>query len=202
MCLNENDLYLVTPLIKVYSTIITLTHRHITYINFKYISGIAVADLNEDGVLEIFISHDRYKNKTFSVYQNVMNDSNWIRVMPLTKHGAPARGSVVTLTLSDALQRRIVIGGDCSFMCQSEPVAHFGVGDKIVKEVEIIWPDGHKFRHFLYRNDNRKTLVVTYSGNVRYINFDTESEPYVSDASFKQWCYCVWYLVLLYHYIF
>lgn len=123
-----------------------------------------------------------FREKTFSIFENRENVFNWIRVVPLTKTDSFARGSIVTLTLGTYEERQIVIGGDCSYMCQSEPVAHFGLGIDVAKEVEIIWPDGHRIRKLLNDNDNKQTLIIAYSGNVSYMGVATTLEVEVSLA--------------------
>lgn len=134
------------------------------------ISGIAAADLDGDGLLELFVSHTLHRDRTFSIFEETRNDSNnWIRVFPLTKFGAPARGAMVTVTLSDFSKRSVVIGADCSYKCQSEPVAHFGLGKTFAKVIIIAWPDGHQIKVYLTQHDVRHVLLVTYYGRKEYL---------------------------------
>jgi hypothetical protein len=71
------------------------------------------------------------------------NDGDWLRVRPLTTTGAPARGAHVRLETDAGRQVRIVDGGS-GYLCQSEPVAHFGLGDATPRRVTIRWPDGRE----------------------------------------------------------
>lgn len=125
------------------------------------------ADINSDGLIELLVGHYPYNQKTFSILSVNYSVNNWIRIMPLTIYGAPARGSLVSLTIRDN-ERRVVIGGDCSYLCQSEPVAHFGLDQDYARELSVTWPNGHKIHRFLYKRDHKQTLIINYSGIVTY----------------------------------
>ena len=60
------------------------------------------------------------------------------------KTGAPARGSSVRLFLDNRSSQMRVIDAGSGYLCQMEPVAHFGLGSKmpLSMTVEIRWPDG------------------------------------------------------------
>ena len=122
--------------------------------------------------MELFISNQHVGGQTLSVFHESNQDSgfNWIRVFPKTKYGAPARGTMVTVTLTDSSKRSVVIGADCSFMCQSEPLAHFGLGKEFASEMTMVWPGGHIKKMFLHLSDNNKVLIVEHSGSIRYID--------------------------------
>ena len=91
---------------------------------------------------------------------------NWLRIAPLTKEEAPARGSKVTLTLDNFRTLTVIINGGCSRACQTEPVAHFGLANNAPRELDVTWPDGHKIRKFLSEKELRKTLRIAYTGQV------------------------------------
>ena len=61
---------------------------------------------------------------------------------PLNKNGAPARGATVTLT-SNLREHSKTIDAGSGYLCQMEPVAHFGIrkGEKDFK-VSIKWTNG------------------------------------------------------------
>ena len=105
-------------------------------------TGAAVADIDGDGRLELLISHGESAPQPLSFYRPYPNDNAWLRVMPLTSAGAPARGAVVTCTAKGRTQRRAICAGS-GYLCQMEPVAHFGLGAvHSVERVEVRWPDG------------------------------------------------------------
>lgn len=118
-------------------------------------TGALAADVDGDGRLELVLGHGTGPHGTsagpggeaapgpaLSLYRAPPNDHGWLRVMPLTAAGAPARGAVVRLTAEGSTQQRIICGGG-GFLCQMEPVAHFGLGDAShVDALEVAWPDG------------------------------------------------------------
>ncbi len=54
--------------------------------------------------------------------------NSWLRVIPRTKFGAFARGAkVVVYTKKSGPHTRIIDGGS-GYLCEMEPVAHFGLG--------------------------------------------------------------------------
>ncbi len=105
-------------------------------------TGAAVADLDGDGRLELLIAHGESGMQPLTLYHTPRNGNHWLRVLPLTLHGAPARGALVTLEAGKRVQRRVIDGGS-GYLCQMEPVAHFGLGlIEQVQRVSIRWPDG------------------------------------------------------------
>lgn len=91
-------------------------------------TGASVADLDGDGRLELLIAHGEAHAQPLSLYHVVPNDNHWLRVLPLTPHGAPARGAIVTIQAGERQQKRAIDTGS-GYLCQMEPVAHFGLGE-------------------------------------------------------------------------
>ncbi|MDX2097236.1 MAG: ASPIC/UnbV domain-containing protein, partial [Leptolyngbyaceae cyanobacterium bins.59] len=107
-------------------------------------TGMAIGDFNRDGFLELLIAHGERTAQPLSLYQVVPNDNHWIRVMPLTAQGAPARGAVVTLVTEQRIQRRAINAGS-GYLCQMEPVAHFGLGSQTqITRIQVRWLDGRQ----------------------------------------------------------
>ena len=108
-------------------------------------TGAAVADMDGDGRLELLIAHGESAMQPLSLYHTPQNDNHWLRVLPYTIHGAPARGALVTLESNGRIQRRVIDSGS-GYLCQMEPVAHFGLGSATqIDRVEVRWPDGAMF---------------------------------------------------------
>jgi hypothetical protein len=106
-------------------------------------TGAAVCDIDGDGVLELLIARGECEAqplglfKVFAAFGN-----NWLRVRPLTRFGAPARGAIVLAQAAGRIRIKGVSGGS-GYLCQLEPVAHFGFGPDVRPErVQIVWPDG------------------------------------------------------------
>jgi hypothetical protein len=105
-------------------------------------TGAVVADVDGDGRLELFIAHGESGAQPLSVYRWGNQNNHYLRVSPLTKQGGPARGAVVVVLGTDRNQRRVVDTGS-GYLCQMEPVAHFGMGaSEQPVTVEVTWPDG------------------------------------------------------------
>jgi hypothetical protein len=106
-------------------------------------TGAVVGDFNHDGRLELLIAHGESGLQPLTLYAPHPNLSHWLRVLPLTRHGAPARGAVVRLHSRNRAQVRAIDAGS-GYLCQMEPVAHFGLGPEPDDElaVEVYWPDG------------------------------------------------------------
>jgi hypothetical protein len=105
-------------------------------------TGAAVGDFDHDGRLELLIAHGESSAQPLTLYRARANVNHWLRVLPLTQHGAPARGAVVVLEMFGRIQRRAIDAGS-GYLCQMEPVAHFGLGKQTqVNRVRVHWPDG------------------------------------------------------------
>ncbi len=105
-------------------------------------TGAVAADIDGDGRLELVLAHGDGTAQPLSIYRAEANHHGWLRVMPLTPHGAPARGAMVSLVAQGRRQRRVICAGS-GYLCQGEPVAHFGLGPcHEVERIEVRWPDG------------------------------------------------------------
>ncbi|XP_021354432.1 cartilage acidic protein 1-like [Mizuhopecten yessoensis] len=88
----------------------------------------------------------------------------WVRIIPKTRFGAPARGSKVTLVLAGGIMMTQVIGGGSGYRGQMEPVAHFGIGQTPdVLLLEIQWPDGKIHQREMGVSDLNKVHEVHWS---------------------------------------
>jgi len=105
-------------------------------------TGAAVADIDGDGRLELLITHGESAPQPLSYYQMPANGNHWLRIRPLTRSGAPARGALVTIQQGDRITASVIDGGS-GYLCQMEPVAHFGLGQNTsIDQVSIQWPSG------------------------------------------------------------
>lgn len=108
-------------------------------------TGAAVGDFDGDGRLELMISHGESSPQPLTLYvtTDATKANGWLRVLPLTRWGAPARGAVVRLTMRSGRAQIRAIDAGSGYLCQMEPVAHFGLGTQTdLDRVEITWPDG------------------------------------------------------------
>ena len=108
-------------------------------------TGAAVSDIDNDGILELLVAHGESGMQPLSLYKaDIKEKFNYIRIQPLNKFGAPARGATVTL-ISNLRKHSKTIDAGSGYLCQMEPVAHFGLrkGEKI-RSVVIQWTNGQK----------------------------------------------------------
>ncbi len=122
-------------------------------------TGAAVGDFDQDGRLELVMTRG---DSPPLLARWAENDSAWLRVRPLTRFGAAARGAFVRLVSGGRIQVRTICGGSGS-LCQMEPVAHFGLGtQRAIESVQIVWPDGTlaKIEH----PEACREIVVRYPG--------------------------------------
>ena len=109
-------------------------------------TGAAVGDFDGDGRLELVIAHGESGAQPLSLYHTIANTNSWLRILPLTAQGAPARGAIVTLVAGGRQQIRAIDAGS-GYLCQMEPVAYFGLGKETqIDFVEVRWLDGKVFR--------------------------------------------------------
>ncbi|NJO40514.1 MAG: CRTAC1 family protein [Cyanobacteria bacterium CRU_2_1] len=105
-------------------------------------TGAAIGDFDGDGRLELIIAHGESGEQPLSLYHSSANSNAWLRVLPLTAQGAPARGAIVKLIANGRIQSRAIDAGS-GYLCQMEPVAHFGLGTNLaIDAVEVHWLDG------------------------------------------------------------
>ncbi len=104
-------------------------------------TGALVGDFDQDGSLELLLCHGESEMAPLTLYR-APSSGHSCRVLPLTAAGAPARGARVTLRAKAREQTRIIDAGS-GYLCQMEPVAHFGlVPNSSCDWIEVIWPDG------------------------------------------------------------
>jgi hypothetical protein len=121
-------------------------------------AGAAVADIDGDGVLELLVAHG--DGSALALYKSPLAAGHgWLRILPQTRFGAPARGAAVRAEIGGRTRVKVIDGG--SGLCQMEPVAHFGLGRETrVDRVTVTWPDGSSLS--FREPDLNSTYVVPY----------------------------------------
>jgi len=120
-------------------------------------TGAAIADIDNDGILELLVSHGESGLQPLSLYKsNIKKPFKFLRILPKTTFDAPARGATVILNTNMRNHAKTIDAGS-GYLCQMEPVAHYGLrnGEK-VNSVTIKWADGSS------DNFNIKQLNKTY----------------------------------------
>ncbi|XP_078499691.1 cartilage acidic protein 1 isoform X1 [Lissotriton helveticus] len=126
-------------------------------------TGGAVTDFDGDGMLDLILSHGESMAQPLSVFRgNQGSSNNWLRVIPHTKFGAFARGAKVVLyTKKSGAHLRIIDGGS-GYLCEMEPVAHFGLGKDEASSLEVTWPDGRFVSRTVAQDEMNSVLHIPY----------------------------------------
>ena len=91
----------------------------------------------------MLVSHGESWDQPLSLYKaKVDPDNKYLRIKPLNQYGAPARGATVTL-ISNLRKHSKTIDSGSGYLCQMEPVAHYGIrkNEKDIK-IKIKWTNG------------------------------------------------------------
>ena len=124
-----------------------------------YGTGAAVADIDNDGILELLVSRGESKEQPLTLYKaKIDKQTKYLRIKPINKFGAPARGATVTL-LSNQRKHSKTIDSGSGYLCQMEPVAHYGIrkNEKDFR-VEVKWTNGSK--DIITINSLNQTIIV------------------------------------------
>ncbi|XP_036742391.2 cartilage acidic protein 1 isoform X4 [Manis pentadactyla] len=126
-------------------------------------TGGVVTDFDGDGMLDLILSHGESMAQPLSVFRGSQGFSNnWLRVVPRTRFGAFARGAKVVLyTKKSGAHLRIIDGGS-GYLCEMEPVAHFGLGKDEASSVEVTWPDGKMASRSVASGEMNSVLEIPY----------------------------------------
>ncbi|XP_052041592.1 cartilage acidic protein 1 [Apodemus sylvaticus] len=126
-------------------------------------TGGVVTDFDGDGMLDLILSHGESMAQPLSVFRgNQGFSNNWLRVVPRTRFGAFARGAKVVLyTKKSGAHLRIIDGGS-GYLCEMEPVAHFGLGRDEASSVEVTWPDGKMVSRGVASGEMNSVLEILY----------------------------------------
>ncbi|KAM6067417.1 cartilage acidic protein 1 isoform 4-T4 [Chlamydotis macqueenii] len=126
-------------------------------------TGGAVTDFDGDGMLDLILSHGESMAQPISIFKGTQGTgNNWLRVIPRTRFGAFARGAkVVLFTRRSGAHLRIIDGGS-GYLCEMEPVAHFGLGRDEASSLEVTWPDGRVVARAVASSETNSVLEVPY----------------------------------------
>ena len=103
--------------------------------------GLAVGDLDNDGGQDLLVTRIAAPAR---VYHNVAPRGHWltVRVVDPACGGRDAYGAEVTVS-AGGRRRTVWVNPSQSYLCSSDPRAHFGLGPTLrVEGVNVVWPDG------------------------------------------------------------
>ncbi|XP_029303136.1 cartilage acidic protein 1a [Cottoperca gobio] len=140
-------------------------------------TGGTVTDLDGDGQLELLLAHGESAQQPISIFKVTQGSSNnWLRVIPRTQFGSFARGAKVTAFTSQSGAHTRIIDGGSGYLCEMEPVAHFGLGTSEVTVLEVSWPDGSSITRTLQPGEMNSVVEVAYpkEGETSLLANDTQ----------------------------
>lgn len=107
--------------------------------------GAAVWDYDNDGDLDIIVSHIDLKATAALLRNENRNGNHWLGLSLLSRNGSPAwPGAKITVRTGEKTQVLLHQPGN-SYLSYSDPRVHIGLGAyKQVDKLEIEWPDGKK----------------------------------------------------------
>jgi hypothetical protein len=107
--------------------------------------GAAVWDFDNDGDLDIIVSHVDLRANAVLLRNDGGNNNHWLGLTLIGKNGpASAIGAKVTVTAGD-LQQVKHNQWATTYLSYNDPRLHFGLGrNAVIDKIEIRWPDGRK----------------------------------------------------------
>ncbi|XP_061535483.1 cartilage acidic protein 1a isoform X4 [Phycodurus eques] len=140
-------------------------------------TGGTVTDVDADGQLDLLLAHGESAAQPISVFKVTQGSTNkWLRVIPRTQFGSYARGAKVTVfTKTSGAHMRIIDGGS-GYLCEMEPVAHFGLGNDDVSVLEVSWPDGNFITRILQPGEMKSVVEVPFPRDREMSMLDSDTE--------------------------
>ncbi|RLD29580.1 MAG: CRTAC1 family protein [Bacteroidetes bacterium] len=122
--------------------------------------GLAVWDFDNDGDLDIIISHVDLQANATLLRNDGGNTNHWFGLTLKGENGlASAIGAKITVTTSGKKQV-LVNQWTTGYLSNSEPRVHIGLGQqKLISEIQIKWPDGKVEVYKDVESDRYLTIV-------------------------------------------
>ena len=119
------------------------------FVAHSFISaGIAWADIDKDGDLDLYVANWGDGDQDNAMYQN-LSHGNWLKLsLEGSVSNRMAVGARVTITARNGVQsmRQVRwLSSSTGYASQNEPILHFGLGEaREVATLSIDWPSGHQ----------------------------------------------------------
>ncbi|XP_056590137.1 cartilage acidic protein 1a isoform X1 [Triplophysa dalaica] len=143
-------------------------------------TGATITDFDGDGLLDLLVAHGESASQPISVFKvNQGSNNNWLRVVPRTRFGAYARGAKVVMhTKQSGVHTRIIDGGS-GYLCEMEPVAHFGLGTDEATSIKVYWPDGRSVVRPLESVDMNTVIEISYPKEGEESTFHSDTQVWM-----------------------
>ena len=107
--------------------------------------GAAVWDYDNDGNLDLIVSHVDLKATAALLRNEGRNANHWLGLILLSRNGSPAwPGAKISVTAGEKTQVLVNQPGN-SYLSYGDSRVHVGLGKAAqVDRLEIVWPDGNK----------------------------------------------------------
>jgi len=105
--------------------------------------GLAVWDYDNDGDMDVSISHVDLIAEATLLRNDGGNENNWLGLSLKGEHGL-ASGIGAKITVRTGAKTQVLVNQWTSgYLSNKDPRVHVGLGDeKIIEELKIRWPDG------------------------------------------------------------
>jgi len=126
--------------------------------------GAAVWDFDNDGDMDIIVSHLDLRASAVLLRNDGGNDNHWLGMTLVGKNGpASAIGAKVTVTAGSTKQVKINQWAT-TYLSYNDPRLHFGLGrNSTVERIEIRWPNGKK-EYFGQQPVDRYITIIEGTG--------------------------------------
>ncbi len=129
--------------------------------------GVATADYDNDGWVDLVVGNYDRGYRLFRNAALASDPNRWLALKlvgggPVNRDAVGARAYVTT---SDGRVQMLDVHNGSSVGGGSDLTLHFGLGEREIEKVEIIWPDGKRqtYAHLL----PNRAYVIGYDGSVR-----------------------------------
>jgi len=124
--------------------------------------GLAVWDFDNDGDLDIIISHVGTNIAATLLRNDGGNTNHWLGLTLKGKNGAPSATSAKVIVTAGGKKQVLINQWATSYVSNNDPRLHIGLGrEKMITLIEIYWNNGQKE---VYRNIETDRYVTILQG--------------------------------------
>jgi enediyne biosynthesis protein E4 len=157
--------------------------------------GLAIADFNKDGAMDIFLQNVPQFEEQFpfgktlipgkgkpKFFKNQGTGNNWIelKLVGTGRSNLNAVGAKIVLTTRRNKQYRTIFGGGSIYGASSR-IVHFGLGDEKRGDIEILWPDGRRQQIHNASANRIWTVVEGHNPSVEDLRFEDRDDKRSED---------------------